>query len=104
MRISNPGDRSIAYHLNILGIITWEHRCQLVAKNSAGEWMPIGGARALPLELPEDLTDIEGDPLLLTVYQFELERPGSDLREVLTKSKDFEDALGETDYSQTAGI
>ena len=41
----------------------------------------------------EELKTASADTLRLTAYQYNAERPGSDLTEVLGKSKDFESAL-----------
>jgi hypothetical protein len=81
--------------LNILGISVWQDRCQLVAKDQAGNWAPLGPAKALPIFLPQDPSEIEGDALLLTAYQYEMERPGSDLRATLAQTRDFEEALND---------
>ena len=92
-RFSDPKHRFIAYRLNILGIRVREQQCQLVAKNARGEWTPLGPSRPLPVVLPANASDIGSDALLLTAYQFDTERPGSDIRAVLAQSLPFEEAL-----------
>ena len=95
MRFVNKEERYISYRLNILGIRVWEDRCHLVARNRTGDWVQLGQARSLPLSLPQDPADIRADPLLLTAYQYDLERPGSDLRELLSQTRPFDEALNE---------
>lgn len=93
MRVTNRTERYISYRLNILGIRVWEDRCHLVARDRTGHWQPLGSAKRLPIALPHSPEDIGGDTLLLTAYQYDLEQPGSDLRAVLSKKKDFQQAL-----------
>ena len=93
MRVTNRVEKYISYRLNILGIRVWEDRCHLVAKDRTGHWLPLGSPKRLPIDLPESLDDIGGDTLLLTAYQYDLEQPGSDLRAVLSKRRDFHEAL-----------
>jgi hypothetical protein len=101
VRVTNQAERHISYHLNILGLRVWEDRFQLVAKDRSGHWVPLGSARPLPMMLPDDPDRIDGNPLLLTAYQFDLERPGSDLRSVLAKTRDFEEALNDPEVGST---
>lgn len=95
MRVVNKLERYVSYRLNILGIRVWEDRCHLVARNRDGEWMQLGRAHSLPVRLPQDPAEIDADPLLLTAYQYDLERPGSDLRDVLSQTRAFDDALND---------
>ena len=51
--------------------------------------------RELPIRFPltpSELNDVAGDTLRLTAYQYDAERPGSDLRAVLALEKEFEAA------------
>ena len=41
---------------------------------------------------PSELNGVAGDTLRLTAYQYDAERPGSDLRAVLAFEKEFEAA------------
>lgn len=102
MRVLNASERSVGYRLNFLGIRVWSDRCQLVIRDRNGEWAPIGVARALPVQIPEDVNAIGSDSLLLTAYQYDHERSGSDLRAVLAKTKDFESALVESSQATSA--
>lgn len=94
MRVRNPAAGSISYRLNLLGIRVYPTWCQLVAR-SGDQWMPIGPPRELPVEVPSDAGDIGSDTLLATAYQYDAERPGSDLREVLAQRKRFDQALAD---------
>ncbi len=97
MRAPNPDDKCIGYRLNILGVRVWSDRCQLVAKDADGSWIPLGPSRPLPVYVPADPARIApDDTLVLTAYQYDMERPGSDLRAVLARTKDFETALAES--------
>jgi hypothetical protein len=95
VRVTNKVERYISYRLNILGLRVWQDRCQLVAKDRNGRWAPLGDARALPITLPENPAEISTDALLLTAYQYDTERPGSDLRSVLARSRTFGEALND---------
>jgi hypothetical protein len=90
--VDRQADR-IFYHLNLLGVVVSQDRCQLIAKSVEGSWEPIGPSRPLPIRLPQTLGEAEPDALLLTVYQYDRERPGSDLRGVLDQTIDFRTAL-----------
>lgn len=95
MRIVDLEARTIEYRLNLLGIRVWEHRCQLIAKGD-GHWNALGPQRQLPIHSPSNIPELieaADDPLRLTAYQYVLERPCSDLREVLNQTKDFKAAL-----------
>jgi hypothetical protein len=78
--------------LNILGVPIDRDDCQLVARNGT-EWQVIGAQRALPVELPEDVRELGSDPLLLTAFQYDQQHPGSDLRAVLAKRENFDEAM-----------
>jgi hypothetical protein len=95
MRVVDRVGRVIDYRLNILGIRVWENACQLIAR-SGGEWSALGPRWDLPVHVPrnaDELKDAVADTLRLTAYQYNAERPGSDLVEVLSKARNFESAL-----------
>jgi small-conductance mechanosensitive channel len=94
VRVPNRREQCIGYRLNIVGVRVFRTYCQLVAK-SRDEWVTIGQPRDLPVDLPSNAEEIGDDPLLLAAYQYDSERPGSDLRDVLAQRKDFDQALGE---------
>jgi len=79
----------------------WKNYCRLVAKDATGAWTPLGPPRPLPIYIPNEPSSIASDALLLTIYQYELERPGSDLREILAQAKDFDLALNEDHSDHT---
>lgn len=95
MRVTNPRDRYISYRLNILGIRVFHDKCLLVAKDRGGQWTPLPRSHPLPIVLPDNPAEIEHDTLLLTAYQYDLERPGSDLRAVLSLGRPFDEALAD---------
>jgi hypothetical protein len=102
-RVPNPVEQYIGYRLNILGVRVWKDRCQLIARRG-DQWMPLGPSRPLPVKIPHDPAQIGTDTLLLTALQFDAEQPGSDIREVLAQTKDFETALRDgLDDSRAAG-
>lgn len=85
----------IDYRLNILGIRVWERSCQLIAK-SGEEWTTLGPRWDLPVYVPVDAKELKRaalDTLRMTAYQYNVERPGSDLVAVLSRGKDFSAAL-----------
>lgn len=92
-RVPDPVHQYIGYRLNILGIRVWRDFCQLVAKDGHGEWMPIGAPRPLPVYIPDNPSHAESDALVLTALQYDSERPGSDIRDVLSQRKPFDQAL-----------
>lgn len=95
MRIVNPKDRCIDYRLNLLGIRIWEDGCQLIAKRDDG-WTTIGPGWDLPIIVPISASEVNaasGLTLHLTAYQYDMEHPGSDLRAILSREKDFDAAL-----------
>lgn len=95
MRTRDECGEFISYCLNILGIRVWRSHCQLVARSNGGRWVALGPPRPLPIAIPEDPTGIASDPLALTAYQYNRERPGSDLCAVLAMSKPFDLAIAE---------
>jgi hypothetical protein len=95
LRVPDRSGEFIGYRLNILGVRVWKNYCRLVAKDATGAWTPLGPPRPLPIIIPGDPSSIASDALLLTIYQYDVERPGSDLRQVLAQNKEFELALGE---------
>ena len=89
--------RAIDYRLNILGIRVWEDACQLIAI-SAGGWSALGPRWDLPVHVPlgaEELKAAAANTVRLTAYQYNTERPGSDLVEVLNRTKSFDSALAD---------
>jgi hypothetical protein len=105
MRIANVEAGFIDYRLNLLGIRIFEHGCQLIAK-SGGDWSGIGPRWDLPITIPgspEELKVAAADTLRLTAYQYDMERPGSDLSLVMALKKDFQTAVSDAGGSVTAG-
>lgn len=51
----------------------------------------------------DELKTAAADTLRLTAYQYNAERPGSDLVDVLGKTKDFESALMDGEDAVAAG-
>jgi len=95
MRVVDRAARLIDYRLNILGIRVWEDACQLISR-SAQEWSALGPRWDLPVHVPRNADELKAaaaDTLRLTAYQYNSERPGSDLAEVLSKTKNFDSAL-----------
>lgn len=98
MKVANTETQSIDYRLNILGIRVFADTCQLIAKSS-DEWTSLGPDAPLPVQVPlnaDELKAAAADTLRLTAYQFHLENPGSDIVDVLSKSKDFAAAMAST--------
>ena len=105
MRIANVEGGFIDYRLNLLGIRIFEHWCQLIAR-SGGEWSGIGPRWDLPITIPgspEELKIAAPDTLRLTAYQYDMERPGSDLSLVMALKKDFQSAVKDVGGSVAAG-
>jgi len=95
MRVVDRVGRVVDYRLNILGIRVWENACQLIAR-SGNDWTALGPRWDLPVHVPgnaDELKSAVADTLRLTAYQYNAERPGSDLGEVLSKARSFESAL-----------
>jgi hypothetical protein len=95
MRVADRVGRVIDYRLNILGIRVWQDACQLIARSGA-EWSALGPRWDLPVHVPENAEELKNavaDTLRLTAYQYNAERPGSDLVAVLSKTRSFETAL-----------
>ena len=95
MRVVNAVGGTIDYRLNILGIRVWKDSCQLVAR-SGKDWSALGPRWDLPVRVPENDGELKAsasDTLRLTAFQYNAERPGSDLVEVLNQSRNFEAAL-----------
>jgi hypothetical protein len=105
MRIVHGEGSFIDYRLNLLGIRASASWCQLIAK-SFGEWSGIGPRWDLPITIPgspDELKVAAVDTLRLTAYQYDMERPGSDLSLVLALQKDFQTAVSEVGGTVTAG-
>ena len=92
MRVTNKDQQCIGYRLNLLGVRAYRDHCQLVARVGE-EWVPIGSPRSLPVEVPEDIAIAGDDALVITAYQYDQERPGSDLKDVLARRKGFDAAF-----------
>jgi hypothetical protein len=95
MKVTDPTTRLIGYRLNILGVRITEKYCQLVAKTAEG-WTTIGPPRELPVYIPRtagQLKSVASDPLLLTACQYAADFPASDIRDVLSEAKSFQNAL-----------
>jgi hypothetical protein len=93
MRVVDRENRYIGFRLNLLGLRVWKDRCQLVARDRDGKWDVLGPSRRLPIRLPDDVSAIGTDTLLLTAFQYESENPGSDLRALLDQRINFDDAI-----------
>ena len=94
MRVANKLEQCIGYRLNVIGVRVYREYCQLVGRVD-GDWTTMGPPRELPVTLPDDPAEIAADALLATVSQYERERPGTDLLDVLSRRKDFDVALNE---------
>ena len=95
MRVADVLNGSIDYRLNILGVRVWEGACQLIAKSGPG-WETMGPRWDLPVQVPLNTDEVKAaavDTLRMTAYQYQIERPGSDIVEVLGCVKDFKVAL-----------
>ena len=95
MKVVNREAGTIDYRLNLLGIRVSKDAAQLIARWRGDEWSTIGAPRELPIRFPLtpfELNGVAGDTLRLTAYQYDAERPGSDLRAVLALEKEFEAA------------
>jgi hypothetical protein len=92
MRAVDRQKGHITYKLNILGLRVLKGSCQLIAKQGS-DWVAIGSARKLPMRLPKDSDAAESDPLVLTIFQYQVACPGSDLRAVVEGRRPFEEAL-----------
>ena len=104
MKVVNREARTIDYRLNLLGIRVSKDAAQLIAKWRGDEWSTIGAQRGLPIRFPltpSELNGVAADTLRLTAYQYDAERPGSDLRAVLALEKEFEAA---TEAGMAAGL
>ena len=89
MRVINQEKRCVSYMLNILGLRVFEGRCELIAKHG-DQWVAIGNARELPLD---EHADRHSDPLLLTVSQYDVTFPDTDLLPLLQGKRSIEQAL-----------
>jgi hypothetical protein len=78
--------------MNLIGIRVFRNFCQMMAHIDS-EWEPVGSPRALPVEVPDDAEHIRSDALLATISQYDKEIPGSDLKDVLARRRDFHAAL-----------
>jgi CheY-like chemotaxis protein len=96
-RSADEAAQHIDYCLHILGIRVRKNSCGLIAR-TGNAWVSIGASRSLPLELPDHgampAADAR-DSLFVTVWQYEHEHPGTDIRLVLTGKKPFDIALAE---------
>jgi hypothetical protein len=102
VRVVNRTEQCVGYRLNLIGVRVYRDHCRLVARID-GQWVPIGAPRPLPLTIAPDPEQTRGDALLATVAQYEKERPGSDLREVLSQTKSLDDVLEQESQTNTAG-
>jgi CheY-like chemotaxis protein len=96
-RSSDEAARHIDYCLHLLGLRIRKTSCEIIAR-MGDEWAPIGERRPLPVVLPAHeamLAGAAGDSFILTIWQYEHEHPGTDIRQVLTGEKPFETALAE---------
>lgn len=81
---------SIGYRLDIPGVRVWKDHGQ--PKDVQGRWAPPGATRPLPVNAPMDPAELGSDSLVLTAYQYDMERPGSDLRAVLARRVGLEES------------
>jgi hypothetical protein len=95
LRVVNKQEQCIGYRLNIIGVRVYRDYCQLAAR-SGDQWLTVGPLHDLPVIIPTNPVELGSDPLLLTAYQYEQEKPGSDLRDVLAGRKDFDAALNDS--------
>lgn len=94
MRVINTEEQCVGYRLNLIGVRVCRNHCHLVAPID-GEWKPIGAPRPLPLELPPDPDQSRADALIETAVQYDRERPGSDLRDLLAQRKTLDEVFRE---------
>jgi hypothetical protein len=97
MRVADRTAGTIDYRLNLLGVRVFEHCCQLIAR-AGEEWTVLGPSWDLPLHIPRNAEELKAaalDTLRMTAYQYNTERPGSDLAEVLNRSKPFSAVMAE---------
>ena len=89
----DPDGNFIDYRLSLLGVRVMELECQLIARDAAtGRWEPVGPSWPLPIEVPagaESVKAASNNTLYLTAWQYDVEFPGSDIREVLSQRMDF---------------
>lgn len=78
--------------MNVIGIQVYRDYCQLVGRVD-GEWETMGPPRPLPVEPRAGADPALSDTLVATICQYDSERPGSDLLDVLARRKDFDAAL-----------
>lgn len=76
---------AIDYTLNLLGIRVWTDACVLIARSGA-EWKQLGAPRPLPFAPGAFRV---ADELCMTVVQYQLEHPQSDLVAILRGQKPF---------------
>jgi hypothetical protein len=74
--------------LNLFGIRVAERRCVVVVKTGDGQPFRFGKYYPVPVEI-----DTLPNPVRMVVDNHVLGHPGSDLREVLTGKKSFQEAL-----------
>lgn len=101
MRVANQLEQCIGYRLHVIGVRVYREYCQLVGRVD-GEWTTMGPPRTLPVSLPDDPDEVTADALFATISQYERERPGTDLLDVLSGRKDFDVALHESSRSRQA--
>ena len=93
MRSVDKQKRYIAYTLNILGIRVSCGWCQLIARHGE-EWVEIGVQRMLPLDFSPVANEINSDPVLLTIMQYQSECPDDGLLDLVQGKKSFSEIVG----------
>ena len=92
MRIVNKKNGYITYTLNILGVRISAATCEMIAKQGCA-WVAIGADRRLPVDVPDEVDSVAGDPLLLTIFQLRSAFPDSDLIDLLTGRRQVSEVL-----------
>lgn len=84
-RVVDRNAKHVEYYFGVLGIRVSESACRLIAKVDNG-WQELGPDRRLPILVPSTRTELlaaRDDLVALMAWQYEHERPWTDLRETL---------------------
>jgi hypothetical protein len=95
IRYVDADNTFIDYRLSLLGVRVTACDCHLITRGS-GRWEGVGRTWPLPVAVPNDAESLRiaaDNTVLLTAWQYDFEFPGSDIRAVLSQTKDFQSAL-----------
>jgi DNA-binding response OmpR family regulator len=84
-RVVDRNAHHVDYYLSVLGIRVSKSTCRLLAK-VGNAWQELGPDRSLPVSVPSTPTELlaaRDDLVALMAWQYEHERPWTDLRETL---------------------